>query len=247
MISAAAQAASNQGRTAMPRKVDKMRPYRVDYFAHEEMLRDRALVRSIVVRTVTAAEAKALVMKYASPDDYTVIRAYRFYKKLSPEPKVKKYIPIDKLLPAKKAIEVMTGIENRREPIIIRPEDLDAGHLQPPHGVVFTPKPFATTPWAAEQPVQPGQCTTPDGTFTHADESATPPMSQQIEAATAGNALDAVDVAAGVAKPREDFTTIDTSPLPTEPKPTKRLAPLLIALAGAAVIAVIVILAYLFR
>jgi hypothetical protein len=104
-----------------PRKENKLRPYRVDYFIHDEMLKDKALVRSIVVRVVTAAEAKAIITKYASPDDYTVIRAYRFYKKLSPEPKIKKYIPIDKLLPVKKAIEVMTGIENRRDRIIISP------------------------------------------------------------------------------------------------------------------------------
>ena len=139
-MSVAAQAASNPERCSMgtgggtgsSRKVDKLRPYRIDYFIHDEMLQDKALVHSIVVRAVTAAAAKTVITKYASAQDYTVIRVYRFYKKLSFEPKVKKYIPIDKLLPARRAIEIMTEIENQRDRIIIRPEDLDAGHLQPP-------------------------------------------------------------------------------------------------------------------
>ena len=119
------------------RKVNKLRPYRVDYFLHDEMLLDKALVRSVVVRAVTADGAKSKVgcssVNTGLPgDNFTVIRAYRFYKKLTAEPIRKTYIAIDKLLPVKRAIEVMTEIENRKFPIVIRPEDLpytDPNHV----------------------------------------------------------------------------------------------------------------------
>jgi hypothetical protein len=118
-------------------KPRKLRPYRVDYFLHEEMLKDKALVRSVVIRAVTADVARSKVgdasLNAGRPgDNFTVIRAYRFYKKLTAEPVRKTYIAIDKLLPAKKAIEVMTEIENRKFPIVIRPEDLpytDPNHV----------------------------------------------------------------------------------------------------------------------
>ena len=101
------------------------------------MLKDKALVRSVIVRAVTADVAKSLVgdsrISKANPgDNFTVIRAYRFYKKLTAEPLRKTYIAIDKLLSAKEAILVMTEIENRKFPIVIRPEDLpytDPNHV----------------------------------------------------------------------------------------------------------------------
>jgi len=108
------------------RKEQKLRPYRVDYFLHNEMLKDKALVRSKVIRAVTAGQATddlASILPL-SAGELTVIRAYRFYKTLSAEPVRKTYIAIDKLLSAKEAIAVMTAIENRHVPIVIRPEDL---------------------------------------------------------------------------------------------------------------------------
>jgi hypothetical protein len=108
------------------RKEQKLRPYRVDYFLHNEMLKDKALVRSMVIRAVTAGQATddlASILPL-SAGELTIIRAYRFYKKLSAEPVRKTYIAIDKLLSAKEAIAVMTAIENRHVPIVIRPEDL---------------------------------------------------------------------------------------------------------------------------
>jgi hypothetical protein len=90
------------------------------------MLKDKALVRSKVIRAVTAGQATddlASILPL-SAGELTVIRAYRFYKKLSAEPVRKTYIAIDKLLSAKEAIAVMTAIENRHVPIVIRPEDL---------------------------------------------------------------------------------------------------------------------------
>lgn len=118
-------------------KPKKLRPYRVDYFIWEEMLKDKALVRSVIVRAVTADIAKCTIgdsrISRANPgDNFSIIRAYRFYKKLTAEPIRKTYIAIDKLLPAKKAIEVMTEIENRKFPIVLRPEDLpytDPNHV----------------------------------------------------------------------------------------------------------------------
>jgi len=107
------------------RKQDKQRPYRIDYFIHDEMLKDRALVRSIVIRDVTADDAEQKLAQHLGFDrTFTVIRSYRFYKKLTAEPKKKVYKAVDELLSAKKAIEVMTEIENRKAPIVIRPEDL---------------------------------------------------------------------------------------------------------------------------
>lgn len=110
-----------EGDSRMSRKEDKLRPYRIDYFLWSEMLKDKALVRSVVVRAVTAEDAKVVVgdavINGGRPgDNFTVIRAYRFYKKLTAEPLRKVYIPIDKLLPAKWAITVMTEIENRKTP-----------------------------------------------------------------------------------------------------------------------------------
>jgi len=151
------------------RKEDKPRPYRVDYFLWEEMLKDKALVRSAVLRAVTAANAKATLLTGLSvrgdgtvevveglecyppitefERELSIIRAYRFYKKLSAEPKKKTYIEVAKLLPAKKVLAVMDQIDNNaasvaefrmrmatakaggeadvaKEPIVIRPEDL---------------------------------------------------------------------------------------------------------------------------
>jgi hypothetical protein len=116
----------SKSKTKSTRKEDKQRPYRVDYFLHNEMLKDKALVRSMVIRAVTAGQATddlASILPL-SAGELTIIRAYRFYKKLSAEPVRKTYIAIDKLLSAKEAIAVMTAIENRHVPIVIRPEDL---------------------------------------------------------------------------------------------------------------------------
>jgi hypothetical protein len=94
------------------------------------MLKDKALVRSMVIRAVTAKQATddlASILPISTVGEFTVIKAARFYKTLSAEPKKKTYIEIDKLLPAKKAIEVMTAIENRKPQIHIYPEDLASG------------------------------------------------------------------------------------------------------------------------
>lgn len=98
------------------RKQDKLRPYRIDYFIHDEMVKDRALVRSACVRDVTAKAAeKRLAESLGLNRTFTVIRSYRFYKKLSVEPKRKVYKTVDELLPAKKAVEVMTQIEDAKK------------------------------------------------------------------------------------------------------------------------------------
>lgn len=99
-----------------------------------EMKKDRVLVRSKVVRATDANVAKLTVMEVLDADGFVripiqvpnryIIRAYRFYKKLSAEPIKKTYLPLDKLVSAKRAIEIMTEIENPKQPIIIRPEDL---------------------------------------------------------------------------------------------------------------------------
>jgi hypothetical protein len=81
----------------------KQRPYRVDYFDKHEIARyspinilsstkilsDAVLVHSVIVRAVTAKDAELLV---GVPGRF-IIRAYRFYKKLSKKKVWKPYTP----------------------------------------------------------------------------------------------------------------------------------------------------------
>jgi hypothetical protein len=106
-----------------PRKVDKLRPYRVDYFDIKEMKdNDVALVRSVVVRAVTAERAENLVqfnysasVKVGTPDNgRIIIRAYRYYKKLGTRKK-DVYKAVEDLFSANKAIEVMEKVELYRD------------------------------------------------------------------------------------------------------------------------------------
>lgn len=86
------------------------------------MQKDRVLVRSKVVRAVDANIAKLTAMETFNADgsintsvpipNRYIIRAYRFYKKLSAEPIKKTYLPLDKLVSAKRALEIMTDIES---------------------------------------------------------------------------------------------------------------------------------------
>src|SRR5271157_4132154 len=147
------------------RKENKLRPYRVDYFFWSEMLKDKALVRSIVIRAVTAVVAKQELLDSVTVKDgkisiltafqlenhrnldlniystltesdreLTVIRAYRFYRKLTAEPLRKMYVPLDKLLPAKRAIEVMTEIENLKAPALPDLPASNIGNTSPIYG-----------------------------------------------------------------------------------------------------------------
>jgi hypothetical protein len=103
----------------MTRKEDKLRPYRIDYFNVNEMKDiDLALVRSEVVRAVTSDEAiyellgKPETWK-SDPRPLIVIRAYRYYQKLTS--KKDSFTAIEDLFPANKAVEVMEVIENYRK------------------------------------------------------------------------------------------------------------------------------------
>src|SRR5271170_3895509 len=108
----------------MARKEDKLRPYRVDYFDIDEMKEnDLALVRSVVVRAVTSDVATVEVLhnrellctwcNHATSADRIIIRAYRFYKKLTHKKDV--YKPVEDLFPLNKAIEVMEVVEAYRQ------------------------------------------------------------------------------------------------------------------------------------
>ncbi len=107
------------------RKEDKLRPYRVDYFDIEEMKEnDLALVRSLVVRAVTADEAVYEVLcEHEFSTDYpglsshpypslVIIRSYRYYKNLVHKKDV--YKPVEDLFTANKAVEVMEQVEAYR-------------------------------------------------------------------------------------------------------------------------------------
>ena len=97
--------------------MDKLRPYRVDYFAVDEMKDDKALVRSVVVRAVTAQDAANMVW----PDNVwfiIIIRAYRFYKKLAKRRDV--YKAVKDLFSANEAARITALIADYRRKEIDR-------------------------------------------------------------------------------------------------------------------------------
>lgn len=105
----------------MARKEDKYRPYRVDYFdASEIQDYDKALIRSVIVRAVTAIQAANMV-RYNDPkgtgdgnfvDGRHIIRSYRFYKNIVHKRDVFK--AVEDLFTANKAVAVMESIEDYR-------------------------------------------------------------------------------------------------------------------------------------
>jgi len=96
------------------RKEDKLRPYRVDYFNIDEMEEiDQALVRSIVVRACTAAEAAGKVITDNETLPIVLIRSHRFYGKLGAHKKGV-YKAVEDLFNAKQALIVMGEVEKYR-------------------------------------------------------------------------------------------------------------------------------------
>lgn len=99
-------------------KLPKLRPYRVDYFDIEEMKdNDLALVRSVVVRAVTAGDAIYEItarpeLNTTNYPSLVVIRAYRYYKNLVHKKDV--YKAVEDLFTANKAVEVMETVEAYR-------------------------------------------------------------------------------------------------------------------------------------
>src|SRR5271156_2561746 len=104
----------------MARKENKLRPYRVDYFNIPEMKADRALVKSVVIRAVTAQQAKNGVLwddttlsgNGAFVEGRIIIRAYRYYKNTPANKEVFK--AVEDLFTTKKSIEVMEVVEKYR-------------------------------------------------------------------------------------------------------------------------------------
>lgn len=103
----------------MARKADKLRPYRVDYFDILEMKGDRALVRSAIVRSVTAQAARDQVLHGIGEDapptpgvlGRIIIRSYRYYKTV---PTKETFKAVEDLFTVNKAIEVMETVEKFR-------------------------------------------------------------------------------------------------------------------------------------
>jgi hypothetical protein len=99
----------------MPRKENKLRPYRVDYFDLNEMnAADQALVQSTIVRAVTAFEAADLARTDNGVwnEGRTVIRAHRYYKPLKYTPTFKN---LEDLFPPKWVPKVKASIEDMRK------------------------------------------------------------------------------------------------------------------------------------
>lgn len=93
----------------MARKVDKMRPYRVDYLDYTEVRDGKAIVHSALIRAVTAADAKAAV----ESSQREIVRAYRFYRPL-PNPK-SRFTAFEKLFSANKVQSVRDRYEGWKE------------------------------------------------------------------------------------------------------------------------------------
>lgn len=94
-------------------KSTKLRPYRVDYFDISEMKGERAVLRSKLVRTPTAEEAKKQVSELGWPrGNRVIVRAHRFYKKLSKD----KLAPValETLYPDVRVSEVLEQIKSYR-------------------------------------------------------------------------------------------------------------------------------------
>src|SRR5271157_5022207 len=108
----------------MARKADKLRPYRVDYFDILEMKKDRALVRSAVVRSVTAQAARDQVLHGIGEDapptpgvlGRIIVRSYRYYKNA---PTKETFKPVEDLFTVNKAIEIMEVVEKFRKTLLI--------------------------------------------------------------------------------------------------------------------------------
>lgn len=97
----------------MARKQDKLRPYRVDYFNIDEMKdNDLALVRSVVKRAVTAANAAGEVIADNSALPIVLIRSYRYYKQITSRKDV--YKAVEDLFNEKNALIVMGEVEKYR-------------------------------------------------------------------------------------------------------------------------------------
>jgi hypothetical protein len=128
----------------MPRKENKLRPYRVDFFDVDEMKDyDLALVRSQVVRAVTADDAVYEVLTRPEDDSdfeypsLVLIRAYRYYKNLVHKKDV--YKAVEDLFTANKAVQVMEAVENYRKkkaewaaapkPVVVPISTDPAGHV----------------------------------------------------------------------------------------------------------------------
>src|SRR5271170_1995292 len=94
--------------TLTTRKEDKLRPYRVDYFDISEMKEnDLALVKSVVVRAVTAAEA--IYHDDVAQQGRIIIRCYRYYKTLGAHKK-DVFKAVEDLFTANKAIKIMAAV-----------------------------------------------------------------------------------------------------------------------------------------
>jgi hypothetical protein len=119
----------------MARKEDKLRPYRVDFFDISEMKEnDLALVKSIIVRAVTAAEA--IYHDNVAQEGRIIIRAYRFYTPLGERKKLV-YKAIEDLFTANKAIKIMAAVEAYRA----KPAAPVAAPVPPPPSPVVIPAP----------------------------------------------------------------------------------------------------------
>lgn len=130
----------------MARKEDKHRPYRIDYFYIDQMSIDMALVRSVIIRDVTAKGAIANLVPY---DNLVIIRAYRYYKNLVHKKDV--YRAVEDLFPANKAIKIMERVEAYRAapPPAPTPTPVASASLTPAVAVpeptpIVVPTPHAT-------------------------------------------------------------------------------------------------------
>jgi hypothetical protein len=164
----------------LARKENKLRPYRVDYFDIPEMQKDRALVKSVVIRAVTAQQAKNGVLwddptlsgNGAFAEGRIIIRAYRFYKNTPASKEVLK--PVEDLFTVNKAVEVMEVVEKYRTLIIDEQNKAEAAKIAD-QMVHMEPEPKVIDPgpncWSGGLKIPIPQPTCPYG-YTKEDEAA---------------------------------------------------------------------------
>jgi hypothetical protein len=81
----------------------KLRPYRVDYFDFHEVQERMVYLRSVVLRTATANEAKIRM----TSDNRLIVRAYRYY---GASPEMPGYTSIETLFPTEQVPEILQQV-----------------------------------------------------------------------------------------------------------------------------------------
>jgi hypothetical protein len=166
-----------KGKDKHKSQVEKQRPYRVDYFDYAEMKGEKVFVHSVIVRATTSTEASQLTN---CTEGRTILRAYRYYKKLGKNRDRKKPIALTKLVSKKRAKEIRAEIAAHGSKSCTCDYPKTMSETCPTHGLdqaqapvppdvlldVYTQQPDVPPPM--EEPVVPPPTSGPDSPATKA-------------------------------------------------------------------------------